>query len=128
VKINITVTVTPAELMARTLWLEACELLGMNPYVVNEGQMDSDAPMVLEAEVALKLGLLPAALEELEKHRQRTEAFQRLQGGFVEALDEWTARHDQWHGPNLLRDPEWQARAQQIVEMFTRAGSEGEKR
>lgn len=70
--IDVTVTTTPAELIERGLWPSACDLLGLHPEVVR--QMDQGQPVILEADVALKLGLLPSALEELVKHRQRTAA------------------------------------------------------
>ena len=52
--------ITPRELMDRHLWDRACELTGLNPWVVNEGQMDSDEDIELTAGQAVALGLLPA--------------------------------------------------------------------
>jgi hypothetical protein len=55
---RIQVTVTVRELMDRFVWSEACGLLGLNSWAVNEGQMDSGDRVTLTLEQARTLGLL----------------------------------------------------------------------
>ena len=51
------------EIMDRGLWLEFCELRGINEWAVNEGMIDSDQEYTLTADEAVKLGLVPKARE-----------------------------------------------------------------
>jgi hypothetical protein len=53
------ILITPRELMDRTRWDEACDLLGINPWAVNEGRMDGDEELTLTEEQAAELGILP---------------------------------------------------------------------
>ena len=52
------ITLTVDELMDKDLWIEACELLGINEWAVNEGLMDSDEELTFTEEQAHKLGIL----------------------------------------------------------------------
>lgn len=56
---EITVQITARELIEKGLWVEACELIGVNEYAVNEGMMESDEKLTLTEEQARQLGLLP---------------------------------------------------------------------
>jgi hypothetical protein len=47
-----------SELMDRGLWLEFCELRGINEWAVNEGMMDSDEEFVFSEDEAATLGLI----------------------------------------------------------------------
>jgi hypothetical protein len=58
------VTTTPTELINRLAWNEACDMLGISVWAVNEGQMDSGEEITLTEEQATKLGLLPR-IEEI---------------------------------------------------------------
>jgi hypothetical protein len=53
------ITITPEEAMDRMIWEEVCDIKGINPWAVNEGQMDSDDAITLSEEEARKLHLLP---------------------------------------------------------------------
>lgn len=53
------IVTTPAELMDRLRWEEACEMLGYNEWAVAEGLMDSGEEITLTEEQATVLGLLP---------------------------------------------------------------------
>lgn len=53
------IVTTPAELMDRLRWDEACEMLDISPWAVNEGQIDSGEEITLTEEQATTLGLLP---------------------------------------------------------------------
>lgn len=53
------IIVTPRELMDRNCWDDACEILGINVWAVNEGQMASDEQITLTWNQAGRLGLLP---------------------------------------------------------------------
>lgn len=50
---------TPRELMDRWVWDDACEMLDINIWAVNEGQMESDEQITLTVEQAQELGLFP---------------------------------------------------------------------
>jgi hypothetical protein len=52
------VTVTARELLDRLVWDRACDMLGLNPWAVNEGQMDSGERLTFTLEQAQTLGLL----------------------------------------------------------------------
>jgi hypothetical protein len=52
------IIVTPRELMDASRWDQACELVGLSSWAVNEGQMDSDEEITLTAEQATELGLI----------------------------------------------------------------------
>ena len=54
------------EIMARGLWLEFCELRGINEWAVNEGMIDSDEEYTLTENEAVKLGLV-------KKERERRD-------------------------------------------------------
>ncbi len=56
------VSVTADELINRGVWDKVCELKGLNPWCVNEGQMDSDEYITLTIEQAHKLGILKGQL------------------------------------------------------------------
>jgi len=47
-----------SELMDRGLWLEFCELRGINEWAVNEGMVDSDEEFVFSEDEAATLGLI----------------------------------------------------------------------
>ncbi len=56
------VTVTPKELFDHPLigmWDRVCDEVGLNPWAVNEGLMDSDEEITLTHEQAQRVGLLP---------------------------------------------------------------------
>lgn len=59
------VVTTPRELMDRSRWDEACGMLGLNPWAVNEGQMDSGDEITLTEGQAFQLGLVPSRLDTL---------------------------------------------------------------
>jgi len=52
------IVVTAQELLDKGLWGDACELLGLNEWAVNEGLMDSDEELTLTEEQAKTLGLI----------------------------------------------------------------------
>lgn len=52
------ITITARELLDRGLWDQACELIGLNVWAINEGLMDSSDEVTLTQEQAQKLGLL----------------------------------------------------------------------
>jgi len=52
------VKVTVRELMDKGVWDEVCELLGLNPWCVNEGLMDSSEEIELTETQAKQMGLL----------------------------------------------------------------------
>ncbi len=52
------IIITSNDLMDKGIWEEACELLGINVWAVNEGLMDSDEELYLTEDRANKLGLL----------------------------------------------------------------------
>ena len=58
-----TITVTARELLDRGVWTEACELLGINEWAVNEGLMDPGDEIILTVNQAKQLGLLDAGEE-----------------------------------------------------------------
>jgi hypothetical protein len=45
--------------MDRGAWDDACDLVGLSIWAVNEGQMDSEEEIRLTDEQAKKLGLIP---------------------------------------------------------------------
>jgi hypothetical protein len=53
------VIVTPRELFDRHIWTEACDLLGINSWAVNEGQMDSGEAITLTEDQAAQLRIVP---------------------------------------------------------------------
>ena len=55
---GIQVTVTARELLDRLVWDRACDMLGLNPWAVNEGRMDSGERLTFTLEQARELGLL----------------------------------------------------------------------
>lgn len=52
------VIITARELHERTDWVAACDLVGLNPWCLNEG-MSGDREFVLSEKDAAALGLLP---------------------------------------------------------------------
>jgi hypothetical protein len=50
--------VTAGELMDRDLWDKACDLLGLTPWAVNEGMLDSSTPIELTEAQARELDLM----------------------------------------------------------------------
>jgi hypothetical protein len=55
---RITVTTSPRELADRGVWQQACEMLGMDDWVLSEGGMDSDASILLSEWQAYRLGMV----------------------------------------------------------------------
>ncbi len=53
------ILITARELMERGVWVDACDLLGLDEWAVSEGQMDVDHEITLDEEQARKLWLLP---------------------------------------------------------------------
>lgn len=47
---------TPKELMDAGVWDSACDVLGYNPYAVNEG-LPSDHEITISADQAIEIGL-----------------------------------------------------------------------
>jgi len=58
------VLITGRELLDRGVWDQACDMLGMNVWAINEGQMDSTEELTLTEEQAQELGILPKATDE----------------------------------------------------------------
>ena len=56
--VAVKVAITARELMDRYLWDRACDLLGISPWAVSEGQMDSSDTVELTQEQARELGIL----------------------------------------------------------------------
>lgn len=54
------ITITVKEICDRHLWQEACDVLGINEWSLNEGRIDYDEVLSVSDEQARKLGLLPA--------------------------------------------------------------------
>ena len=54
------ITITVKEICDKHLWEEACDILGINEWSLNEGQIDYDEILTVSEEQARKLGLLPA--------------------------------------------------------------------
>lgn len=52
------ITITVNELMNRGLWLQACRLLGIDEYAVNEGRLHMETTLELTEEQAKELGLI----------------------------------------------------------------------
>lgn len=52
------VIITVGELIDRGRWEQACGVLGIGEWAVNEGQMDRDDELVIEAAEALRIGLV----------------------------------------------------------------------
>jgi len=52
------IIMTAEEIQDEGVWEEACELLGINPYAVNEGLMEPRERIELTEDQARKLGLL----------------------------------------------------------------------
>ena len=55
---GIQVTVTARELLDRYVWDQACDMLGLNRWAMNEGLMDSSDRVTLTLDQARTLGLL----------------------------------------------------------------------
>lgn len=53
------IVTTPAELLDRLRWDEACEMLGISEWAVAEGQMDIHEEITLTEEQAAQLRLTP---------------------------------------------------------------------
>ena len=53
------VLTTPRELFDKGVWMEACEMLGINEWAVNEGLMSQTEGLELSHEQAAELGLIP---------------------------------------------------------------------
>ncbi len=52
------VSISAGELMRRGMWEDVCDELGINPWAVNEGRMDSEDLVALTEEQATRVGLL----------------------------------------------------------------------
>ncbi len=57
-KEGMTIIVTAKELMTKGVWGEACEILGIYPYVVNEGFMDPEYELTFTENEARQIGLI----------------------------------------------------------------------
>lgn len=55
---EIIVKTTPGELIEKWLWEDACKLLGISEWAVNEGQLNSDEVITLTEEQAKTIGLI----------------------------------------------------------------------
>ncbi len=53
------VLITGRELLDRGIWDRACDLLGLNVWAINEGQMSSAEELTLTEGQAQELGILP---------------------------------------------------------------------
>lgn len=54
-----TVSVSARYLLDHLAWDRACDMLGLNKWIVNEGQMDSSERLTFTIEQAQELGLIP---------------------------------------------------------------------
>ena len=52
------IIVSAREVMDAWAWEEACKMLGINEWAVNEGLMDPDEPLEFTEEQAIELGLI----------------------------------------------------------------------
>lgn len=52
------IKVTARELLNKGRWIEACEMLGINEWAINEGLMDSEDVLELTETEAVELGLI----------------------------------------------------------------------
>ena len=69
------VTVTARYLLDHLLWVQACDMLGLNEWCINEGQMTPEETVTATLEQARELGLLdPRALAGYPADRPEEEA------------------------------------------------------
>ena len=80
------VTVTARELMDRDVWPEACGMLGLNEWAVNEGRMDAGDTVTLTMEQAAELGLLDASAPA----RERPHRIDPLTCGCTDCMTGWS--------------------------------------
>ena len=52
------IVVTPRELLDLGIWIEFCEMMGVNEWAVNEGRVDVYDEFYLNEEQAQQLGLI----------------------------------------------------------------------
>lgn len=52
------ISITAGEAMDKGIWMEICELTGLNDWAINEGLMHRDDTIDLNEEQAKKLGLI----------------------------------------------------------------------
>ena len=55
---RIKIRVAAGTLLNKGLWTEACQEVGLNEWIINEGQMDRDEEVTLTQRQAKKIGLL----------------------------------------------------------------------
>jgi hypothetical protein len=67
---TVKITVTARELLDRLVWDQACDMLGLNEWAINEGRMDASDTVTLTLAQAAELGLLTAEAPARERpHR-----------------------------------------------------------
>lgn len=66
---EITITITVKEICDRHLWEEACDILGINEWSLNEGCIEYDEVLFVSYEQACELGLIPAQTPSLVTKR-----------------------------------------------------------
>lgn len=52
------ITLTAREILDKGIWDEFCEMRGINPWAMNEGQMDSSEEFTFTEKESKKLGLI----------------------------------------------------------------------
>lgn len=52
------IIVTYRDILDKGMWSEACELLGLNPYAINEGRLDAEEERTLTYDQAKVLRFL----------------------------------------------------------------------
>ncbi len=58
------ITLTVREIWDRDIWMEVCELTGMNEWACKEGLIEYDEEIEFTEEQAKKLGLIPEKWRE----------------------------------------------------------------
>lgn len=61
------ISISAGELLERGLWQSACELLGFNEWVINEGLLSSEDDVLLTPDQAIRLGLIDENFEEIKE-------------------------------------------------------------
>jgi hypothetical protein len=54
-----TITMTIREIFGRSIWLQVCEMKGINRFAVVEGQANMDKEITFTESEAVELGLVP---------------------------------------------------------------------
>jgi hypothetical protein len=57
------ILITVGELLDRSLWTQACQIVGINEWAINEGQMSRDEQIRLTEDQAAQLDLTPRRTE-----------------------------------------------------------------